>query len=58
VRLAADHVEVRDDGTGPVEQRPPGHGLAGLRERAVATGAVLLTKPLQPSGFLLQVSAR
>jgi len=58
VRLAADLVEVRDDGPGPVEQRPPGHGLAGLRERAAAAGAVLLTKRLQPAGFLLQVSAR
>ena len=58
VRLAADHVEVRDDGKGSVGQRPPGHGLAGLRERAAAAGAVLLTKPLQPAGFLLQVSAR
>ncbi|HEU5044051.1 MAG TPA: sensor histidine kinase [Nocardioidaceae bacterium] len=58
VRLAADHVEIRDDGSGPIEQRPPGHGLAGLRERAAAADAVLLTKRLQPSGFLLQVSAR
>jgi two-component system, NarL family, sensor histidine kinase DesK len=58
VRLAADHVEIRDDGSGPVEQRPPGHGLAGLRERAAAAGAVLLTKRLQPSGFLLQVSTK
>ncbi len=58
VRLAADHVEVRDDGTGPAEQWPPGHGLAGLRERAAAAGAVLLARRLQPSGFLLQVSIR
>ena len=58
VRLSADQVEIRDDGSGPVEQRPPGHGLAGLRERAAAADAVLLTERLQPAGFRLQVSAR
>ena len=35
---------------------PHGHGLDGLRERAAAAGAVLVTRTLQPRGFELSVS--
>ncbi len=58
VRLGPDRVEVRDDGAGPAEPRPPGHGLGGLRERAAQAGAVLTTRTLEPHGFLLEVTAR
>ena len=60
VRLCADGVEVVDDGPGPAD-RPgdrPGYGLAGLRERSAALGAVLVTRTLEPSGFSLSVTAR
>ena len=36
----------------------PRHGLDGLRERATAAGAVLVTRTLDPRGFALSVSAR
>ena len=60
VRLEARAVEVADDGPGPTA-RPagagwPGHGLDGLRERASAAGAVLVTRTLAPHGFELSVS--
>src|SRR4051794_10504398 len=58
VRLAADRVEVRDDGEGPPADAPRGHGLDGLRERAASLGAVLVTRTLEPRGFALEVSAR
>jgi two-component system sensor histidine kinase DesK len=50
VRIASDHVEVLDDGQGMTEgpdeepaadQRVPGHGLSGLRDRARAAGATI-----------------
>ena len=58
VRLHPEAVEVCDDGVGPLP-RPegPGHGLDGLRERATAAGAVLVTRTLDP-GFSLSVQAR
>ena len=40
IRLAADRVEVRDDGGGPAAPTRTGHGLDGLRERAASLGAV------------------
>ena len=58
VTLAPNTVTVRDDGTGPPDNPRPGHGLAGLRERAATAGAVVVTRPLDPHGFLLEVSAR
>ncbi len=53
VRLTARQVEIRDDGRGPSET-PGGHGLLGLRERASAVGATVVTEALQP-GFSLKV---
>jgi two-component system sensor histidine kinase DesK len=58
VRLAASGVAVRDDGVGPPPAPRAGHGLEGLRERASAVGAVLVTRPLEPAGFELSVQAR
>jgi two-component system sensor histidine kinase DesK len=59
VRLGPAGVEVSDDGQGPpADANGHGNGLAGLRERATAVNAVLVTRTLQPRGFLLQVSAR
>jgi two-component system sensor histidine kinase DesK len=62
VRLAASAVEVVDDGRGPADPDPSGadrrgHGLDGLRERAAAAGAVLVTRAVDPSGFSLSVLA-
>jgi two-component system sensor histidine kinase DesK len=58
VRLAPARVVVCDDGTGPQEGSPRGHGLDGLRERAAAGGAVLVTRTLDPRGFELTVSTK
>jgi two-component system, NarL family, sensor histidine kinase DesK len=53
VLLAADAVEIRDDGRGP-SATSTGNGLTGLRERAAALGGTVLTQSLQP-GFSLKV---
>ena len=58
IRLAADRVEVRDDGEGAAAPTRSGHGLDGLRERAAVLGAVLVTRTLEPRGFALEVTAR
>ena len=58
VRLEPDGVVVCDDGTGPGVRSAPGHGLDGLRERAAALGAVLVTRTLEPRGFELTVQVR
>lgn len=60
VRLAATGVEVVDDGAGPLDDggHRAGHGIDGLRERATAAGAVLVTCPVEPHGFQLSVVAR
>jgi two-component system, NarL family, sensor histidine kinase DesK len=59
VRLTAERVEVLDNGAGAppeaVRQDHGGHGLAGLRERATASGATLLTRALEPQGFSLAI---
>jgi two-component system sensor histidine kinase DesK len=57
VRLGPTGVEVCDDGSGPVASGG-GHGLDGLRERATAAGAVLVTRTREPRGFELSVLAR
>lgn len=53
VSLSPNAAEVRDDGAGPT-QPGSGSGLAGLRERAAAVGATVVTEQLQP-GFVLRV---
>lgn len=59
IRLGPRSVEVRDDGRG-CQGTPEGagHGLSGLRERAAAAGAVVVTRVLEPRGFALEVSAQ
>ncbi|WP_051683515.1 sensor histidine kinase [Blastococcus sp. URHD0036] len=54
VSLAADRLEVRDDGRGP-GGGSGGSGLAGLRERAAAVGARVETGRAPEGGFLLRV---
>jgi two-component system sensor histidine kinase DesK len=62
VRLAADAVEVEDDGCGlacdpavvPAAART-GHGLSGLRERAAHLGARMVVDPRGGAGFVLRV---
>jgi two-component system sensor histidine kinase DesK len=57
VLLEPTRVVVYDDGTG-AHPDDSGHGLTGLRERAAAAGAVLVTRTLEPHGFALQVAVR
>ncbi|MCZ4500486.1 MAG: histidine kinase [Marmoricola sp.] len=57
VRLTPTTVEVADDGRGPGSGAAfsvPGNGLVGLRERAAAVGATIVTASLHP-GFSLKV---
>jgi two-component system sensor histidine kinase DesK len=58
VRLGPGQVAVCDDGGGPSHHQDAGHGLDGLRERAAAVGAVLVTRTLEPRGFELSVTSR
>jgi two-component system sensor histidine kinase DesK len=53
VVLRPDCVEIRDDGVGSL-QESVGHGLTGLRERAGAIDATVVTRSLDP-GFSLSV---
>lgn len=55
VRVAADRVEVHDDGRGPGGGSRGGHGLRGLEERAREAGAMLVTRSLEPHGFALEL---
>ena len=54
VRLTSSSAEVRDDGRGAAVSPGHGSGLAGLRERAAAAGASVVTRTLEP-GFCLEV---
>jgi two-component system sensor histidine kinase DesK len=56
VLLTPRSVEILDDGRGP-DKSVPGNGLVGLRERASAVGASIVTAPLQP-GFSLKAISR
>lgn len=56
VRLEADRVSIADDGRGP-EDSDAGSGLLGLRERAAAVGATLVTGTSALGGFQLEVIA-
>jgi two-component system, NarL family, sensor histidine kinase DesK len=51
--LGEHEVEIRDDGRGAASATT-GNGLAGLRERAAALGATVVTRSLDP-GFSLKV---
>ncbi|HET7385879.1 MAG TPA: sensor histidine kinase [Nocardioidaceae bacterium] len=60
IRFEAGRVEIIDDGRGPggdaTVGRRDGHGLVGLRERAAKVGAVLVTRAMEPRGFVLEVT--
>jgi signal transduction histidine kinase len=45
------HLRVSDNGPGPPETDPGGHGLLGMRERAVMFGGSLQTGPADDGGF-------
>jgi two-component system, NarL family, sensor histidine kinase DesK len=53
ILLTATSAEIRDDGRGPGASHD-GSGLTGLRERAAASSATVVTRTLEP-GFSLQV---
>jgi two-component system sensor histidine kinase DesK len=60
IRLTAAAVEIEDNGSGCSSTSAGhglsrGHGLLGLRERAVAVGAMLVTRSIDPQGFSLAV---
>ena len=49
-------LEVADDGRGPVDGPVGGHGLVGMRERAVLVGGVLESGPGNGRGYLVRAS--
>jgi signal transduction histidine kinase len=50
-------LRVRDNGPGPAaDKSPEGHGLTGMRERAVAVGGRLRTGPAPGGGFLVEAT--
>ena len=56
VSVSPDHVRVVDDGRGcPGSSSDGGNGLVGLRERAGASGARLVTHSPCDGGFVLTV---
>jgi two-component system sensor histidine kinase DesK len=55
VTLTPTTVEIADDGRGAHDAVPGGNGLAGLRERAAAAGATVVTATREP-GFSLRVT--
>ncbi|MDF8263392.1 sensor histidine kinase [Luteipulveratus flavus] len=57
ITLTPTSVTVTDDGRGAQGSSGGGNGLRGLRERATAAGAVLVTRQREPSGFELTVAA-
>jgi signal transduction histidine kinase len=44
-------LRVRDDGPGPSSEQPDGHGLLGMRERAIMVGGTLTVGPADGGGF-------
>jgi signal transduction histidine kinase len=53
LRFAADGLRVRvsDDGPGPEDDEPSGHGLLGMRERATMVGGTLSAGRADGGGF-------
>jgi signal transduction histidine kinase len=48
------HLRVRDHGPGPAEPDADGHGLLGMRERAIMVGGTLSTGPADGGGFAVE----
>lgn len=57
ITVTPSSITVADDGVGTATANGDGNGLAGLRERALAAGAVLITKSSEPHGFSVTVAA-
>ncbi|GIG87148.1 hypothetical protein Pen02_20840 [Plantactinospora endophytica] len=49
-------LSVRDNGPGPADRAPSGHGLVGMRERAAMVGGTLTVGPAPVSGFLVRAT--
>jgi signal transduction histidine kinase len=47
-------IEVTDDGAGPGEESPNGHGLIGMQERVALLGGVLEAGPGESKGFVIK----
>ncbi|MBB2891096.1 sensor histidine kinase [Flexivirga oryzae] len=57
ISVTPSSITVADDGVGNPSGAGDGNGLAGLRERALAAGAVLITRSVEPHGFSVTVAA-
>jgi len=57
ITVTPSSITVADDGVGHPAGGSDGNGLAGLRERALAAGAVLITRSVDPHGFCVTVAA-
>ncbi|GAB3496615.1 sensor histidine kinase [Flexivirga lutea] len=59
ITVTPSSITVCDDGVGAGsgDRRGDGNGLTGLRERALAAGAVLITTAVEPHGFSVTVAA-
>jgi len=56
LRYAPDtlHLRVRDHGPDAVSPDPDGHGLLGMRERAIMVGGTLTAGPAEGGGFVVE----
>jgi signal transduction histidine kinase len=48
------HLLVRDHGPGPAQPGRDGHGLLGMRERAIMVGGTLRAEPAEGGGFVVE----
>jgi signal transduction histidine kinase len=48
------HLRVRDNGPGPPDGEPTGHGLTGMRERAAMVGGTLRAGAAEAGGFTVE----
>ncbi|WP_446665650.1 sensor histidine kinase [Flexivirga sp. B27] len=56
IQVTPSSITVTDDGVGPGADVGDGNGLSGLRERALAAGAVLVSRSVDPHGFSVTVA--
>jgi signal transduction histidine kinase len=50
------NLRVRDHGPGAGSPDPDGHGLLGMRERAIMVGGTLTAKPVDGGGFVVEAT--